>query len=168
MVRTRTGRLSTRAASALEDAIATGGTVGVSAFSIVELVYAFEKATNPLRTEDLDVIVNALRDPDGPFEVVDIDTAIAAGVASVPRHENADPGDRLVVATAEASGVPTCQLGRADPGDDERRGDLVGSRSAVYHGCDPLRPHRPSAPRSFAPPAQTSSSADCTTPANTR
>ena len=100
------GRLSTRAASALEDAIANGGTIGVSAFSIVELVYAVEKATNPLRTEDLDVIVNALRDPDGPFEVVDIDSGIAAGVASVARRQNADPGDRLIVATAEALGAP--------------------------------------------------------------
>lgn len=41
------GRLTEKAASALQAVTATGNLIGVSAFSIVELIYAAEKRTNP-------------------------------------------------------------------------------------------------------------------------
>jgi PIN domain nuclease of toxin-antitoxin system len=99
-------RLSRAAVEALEASTSAGGTIGVSAFSIIELVYAAEKANNPFTLEDLDVVLAAVDDSDGPFEVVPVDIDIAARMRSVPRASNADPGDRIVVATAEVLGVP--------------------------------------------------------------
>jgi PIN domain nuclease of toxin-antitoxin system len=60
-------RLTTTAVESLETATANGDVIGVSALSIVELVFATEKATN--------------------------------------RVPNADPGDRIIVATAEVLGL---------------------------------------------------------------
>ena len=45
------------------------------AFSIVELVYPVEKASNPFTGADLDVILAVLGDSGGPFEVVAVDAA---------------------------------------------------------------------------------------------
>ena len=98
-------RLSRAAVEALEASTSTGSTIGVSASSIVELVYASEKASNPFTPDDLDVLLGALDESDGPFEVVPVDADIAARVRSVPRDSNADPGDRIVIATAEVLGV---------------------------------------------------------------
>lgn len=99
-------RLSKSATYALEAATANGDLIGVAAFSIVELVYATEKPTNPFTTADLEVVLASLGDEEGPFEVVSLDAAIAARVRSIPRVQNADPGDRIIVATAEVLGVP--------------------------------------------------------------
>ena len=100
------GRLTEKAASALQAVTATGNLIGVSAFSIVELVNAAEKRTNPFTFDDLDVVVAALALPTGPFAIVEIDAEIAAQVRLIPRVENADPGDRIIVATAEVLRVP--------------------------------------------------------------
>ncbi len=55
---------------------------------------------------EADVVLAALALPTGPFAVVEVDAAIAAQVRVIPRVENADPGDRIIVATAEVLGVP--------------------------------------------------------------
>lgn len=94
------------AVTALENVTANGDAIGVSAFSIVELVYATEKATNPISLDDLNAIKLVLSDPAGPFQIIDVDEEIALRVASVPRNSNADPGDRIIVATAEVLGLP--------------------------------------------------------------
>ena len=99
-------RLSATSTAALEAATSSGGSIGVSAFSIVELVYAVEKTNNPFTGDDLEVILAVLNDPDGPFEVLAVDASIAGRVRSVPRASNADPGDRIIVATAEVLGLP--------------------------------------------------------------
>ena len=80
--------------------------IGVSAFSIVELVYATEKATNPISLDDLNAIKTVLGDPASPFQVIEVDDEIAFRVGLVPRISNADPGDRIIVATAEVLGLP--------------------------------------------------------------
>ncbi len=100
------GRLTEKAASALQAVTASGNLIGVSAFSIVELIYAAEKPTNPFTFDDLDVVVAALALATGPFAIVEIDAEIAAQVRLIPRVENADPGDRIIVATAEVLRVP--------------------------------------------------------------
>lgn len=99
-------RLSNAAAAALEAATVNADLIGVSAFSIVELVYAAENSSNPFTVADLEVVLAALSDPEGPFAVVPLDAAVAARVGSIPRVVNADPGDRIIVATAEVLGVP--------------------------------------------------------------
>jgi PIN domain nuclease of toxin-antitoxin system len=99
-------RLTRAATEAMETATTNGDAVGISAYSIVELVYATEKATNPISLADLDAIKSVLNDPSSPFQIVDLDDEIAARVASIPRVSNADPGDRIIVAMAEVLGVP--------------------------------------------------------------
>lgn len=79
--------------------------MGVSAFSLMEIVYAAEKATNPLSAENRAAIGEVLGDAESPFEVLPVDAAVADRVALVPRAQNADPGDRLIVATAEVHGL---------------------------------------------------------------
>ena len=99
-------RLSQAARAALESTVMNGNAIGVSAFSLVELVYATEKATNPLTKDDLTAIRTVLGDPQSPFEIVSLDGEIAAAVEVVPRTLNADPGDRIIVATAQVLDVP--------------------------------------------------------------
>jgi PIN domain nuclease of toxin-antitoxin system len=77
-------RLTKTAVEALETATANGGVISVSAFSIVELVYATEKATNPISLDDLTAIKSVLSDPESPFQIVEVDNEIAFRVASVP------------------------------------------------------------------------------------
>jgi PIN domain nuclease of toxin-antitoxin system len=99
-------RLSRTARHALETAISNGDAIAVSAFSIVEIIYATEKTKNPLTLDDLAAIRSVLADPASPFEVVALDEESAAQVHSVPRAANADPGDRIIVATGEILGIP--------------------------------------------------------------
>ena len=57
-------------------------------------------------------MLGAFAADDSPFEIVPVTAEIANRVASVPRAANADPGDRIVVATAEALGL---SIVSADP-----------------------------------------------------
>lgn len=99
-------RLSTAAVSALEDATAADAPIYVSAHSLVELVYAVEKPANPLTEDDRQAILGELAIDNSPFEVVAVSAEVANRVAQVPREPNADPADRIIVATAEILGVP--------------------------------------------------------------
>lgn len=109
-------RLTRVAVGALETATANGDVIGVSAFSIVELVYATEKATNPISLDDLNAIKSVLSDQASPFQVIELDDEIAFRVALVSRVSNADPGDRIIVATAEVLGLPLVSSDSKIPG----------------------------------------------------
>lgn len=61
-----------------------------------------------------------LDDPESPFEVVPVDAAVARRVASIPRIANADPGDRIIVATAEVLGVDLVSSDQSLPSMTER------------------------------------------------
>jgi hypothetical protein len=65
-----------------------------------------EKATIPISLDDLNAIKTVLGDPASPFKVIEVDDQIAFRVALVPGIFNADPGDRIIVATAEVLGLP--------------------------------------------------------------
>ena len=95
------GRLTSRAIEALNAETDAGVKIGVSSFAMVEIAYAVEKPRNPLTSEDADAILAVLREDASPFEVVPVDLAVGERVHSVPRDDNADPGDRILVATAE-------------------------------------------------------------------
>ncbi|MCB0986351.1 MAG: type II toxin-antitoxin system VapC family toxin [Acidimicrobiales bacterium] len=94
-------RLTTRALEVLHAETDAGVKVGVSSFAMVEVTYAVEKSRNPLTVEDAQAILAVLHDEASPFEVLPVDLAVSERVRSVPRDENADPGDRILVATAE-------------------------------------------------------------------
>ena len=65
-------RLSADAVAALEDATAADQPIYVSAHSLVELVYAVEKARNPLTEDDRQAILREFAREDSPFEVVPV------------------------------------------------------------------------------------------------
>lgn len=117
-------RLSPAATAALESAAADLELVGVSAFSLVELVYAVEKRTNAVSLAQADAIRRVLDDPESPFEVLPVDVAVARRVESVPRALNADPGDRIIVATAEVLGL--------DLVSSDRLVSLMTERSVIW------------------------------------
>ena len=94
-------RLSPVAVAALDAETAGNVKIGVSAHTLVEIAYAAEKSKNSLTADDVDTIRTVLHDPASPFEVVSLDFAIGEHVGVVPRAANADPGDRIVVSTAE-------------------------------------------------------------------
>jgi PIN domain nuclease of toxin-antitoxin system len=98
-------KLSTKATEALEGCVAAGEPIRVSAHSMIELVYAVERSTNPFSEEDRQAVLETFEAQDSPFEVVPVTTEIANQVAAVPRTANAEPGDRIIVATAEVLGL---------------------------------------------------------------
>lgn len=110
------GRLSPAAAAAIDREIEDQEPLGVSAFALVEIAYAVEKASNPLTAADRDAILWLLREAESPFEVMSMDMAIAEHLARVPRTVNADPGDRIVVATAEVHRLRIVSSDRKIPG----------------------------------------------------
>jgi PIN domain nuclease of toxin-antitoxin system len=105
-------KLSYEATAALERCVTTDETIRVSAHSLIELVYAVERANNPFSEEDRQAVLGTLAAEDSPFQVVPVTAEIANRVASVPRTANADPGDRIIVATAEVLGL---SIVSADP-----------------------------------------------------
>jgi len=108
-------RLAPDAVTALEGATSAEEPIYVSAHSLVELVYAVEKPTNPLTEDDRQAILDELAREDSPFEVVPMTADIANQIAKVPRTPNADPADRIIVATAEVLGAPVVSSDRHIP-----------------------------------------------------
>lgn len=111
-------RLTQPAVAALQAETDANRKVLVSAYTEVELVYMLEKTTlgrpGGITQAEYDAIKQQLDDPIGPFQVVPLDSAVARRVQSVPRTftlpnghvvKNADPGDRIIVATALERGV---------------------------------------------------------------
>jgi PIN domain nuclease of toxin-antitoxin system len=98
-------KLSGQATTALEGCVAAGEPICVSAHSLIELVYAVERPTNPFTEDDHQAVLETFDAEDSPFDVVPVTAEIANRVASVPRMANADPGDRGIVATAEVLGL---------------------------------------------------------------
>jgi predicted nucleic acid-binding protein len=98
-------KLSSEATEALEGCVAAGEPIRVSAHSLIALVYAIERATNPFSEEDRQAVLETFEAENSPFEVVPVTAEIASRVAAVPRTANGEPGDRIIVATAELLGL---------------------------------------------------------------
>jgi PIN domain nuclease of toxin-antitoxin system len=109
-------KLSREATDALEGCVAADEPIRVSAHSLVELVYAVERSTNPFTDSDRQAVLEVFEAQDSPFEIVSVTAEIANRVASVPRTANADPGDRIIVATAEVLGLSIVSADTKFPG----------------------------------------------------
>lgn len=114
-------RLTVIALEELNAETDAGRRIGVSGHALVELAYAVEKKRDALTSDDVDAIIAVLHDDASPFEVVPLDLAVGERVRSVPREDNADPGDRIVVATAEVLGLDIVSADRKIPGMTTRR-----------------------------------------------
>jgi len=97
-------RLSTRARSEMDAALAAGDAMRVAAVTLVEVTYLVEKGRLPevarTRLHDL------LDDPGSGVIVAPLDRQIADAVARVDRNQVPDMPDRIIAATALHLGLP--------------------------------------------------------------
>jgi PIN domain nuclease of toxin-antitoxin system len=94
-----------KAASAfIDDTIAKGHHVGVSAITIAEMVYLAEKSRIPANA--LNDLHAATMDPKAVLRHIAFDEAIAIKMTEIPRQDLPDLPDRVIAATALFFSVP--------------------------------------------------------------
>ena len=103
---TDSARLSRAARQAVEACVADDHPIVVISISLVEIVYAAEKARNPLTADQRDYIFEVLEQDDSPFLVVPATPAIARAMVAIDRETLSDPADRTIAATAIAMDLP--------------------------------------------------------------
>jgi PIN domain nuclease of toxin-antitoxin system len=97
-------RLGSAASTFIDDAVAKGEHIGVSAISLAEMVYLIEKGRISARSlQDLHA---AIADPKAVLRHVPFDERIAMKMMEVPRKDIPDLPDRIIAATARLYGVP--------------------------------------------------------------
>ena len=101
--RTNSPRLSSAAAKALDNAPAAGDSILVPSIGLVELTYLVEKGRVPAEARKR--LVDALAEPDGPYELAPLDGRVAAAVELIDRYVVPDLPDRVIAATALSSGA---------------------------------------------------------------
>ena len=97
-------RLSAGAVTALAGA-ARGGTIFVSAMTLVELSYLAGKKSFPY-TGVLSRLLTLITDPSEPIDVLPVTLEVALAMDRVPRGEVPDMPDRIIAATAVAHNLP--------------------------------------------------------------
>ncbi len=97
-------RLGKAASAFIDDTIANGDHVGVSAITIAEMIYLVEKGRIP--QDALHDLQAATADPKAVLQYVPLDDNIAMKMMDVPRQGVPDLPDRIIAATASFYGVP--------------------------------------------------------------
>ena len=97
-------RLSTAARVFIEDIARTGDQVGVSAITLVEIVYLAEKGR--IDSTTFDRLIADLGSRDAVLVEVPVDRAVAQTLMFVDRAQIPEMGDRIIAATAQHLGVP--------------------------------------------------------------
>lgn len=103
-------RLSQTAKDTIDQTIANGNEVGISAITVVERVYLVEKGRLPL--EALNRTLAQLRDPVSALVTVALDDAVAETMRVIARSDVLDMPDRIIAATAVHLGVPVISKDR--------------------------------------------------------
>jgi len=97
-------RLGKAASAFIDEAIASGNHIGVSAISLAEMVYLVEKARIPANAlKDLHA---AISDPKSVLQHIPLDEAVAMEMTEVSRQDIPDLPDRAIAATAQLRRVP--------------------------------------------------------------
>jgi PIN domain nuclease of toxin-antitoxin system len=97
-------RLESAASAFIDDTIAKGDHIGVSAITIAEMVYLIEKGRIPATA--LNELHTATADPGAVLRHVPFDQNVAMKMTEVPRQEVPDLPDRVIGATALFYSVP--------------------------------------------------------------
>jgi PIN domain nuclease of toxin-antitoxin system len=97
-------RLGSGASAFIDEAASKGEHVGVSAITIVEIVYLMEKGRIP--SSALADLRRAILDEAAVLRCVALDERIAMKMMEVPREAVPDLPDGVIVATALLHGVP--------------------------------------------------------------
>ena len=100
----RDARLSATARDAMRASVRTGMPVFVSTISLVELTYLVEKGRLP--ADALQVLRNALADPEFGLTPVPLDLWVADTLREIPRDRVPDLPDRVIAATALSLHLP--------------------------------------------------------------
>jgi PIN domain nuclease of toxin-antitoxin system len=103
-------RLSETAKTFLDDAAADGQQIGLSAITLVEIVYLSEKGK--IHPDTLDRVLAALNSADGAWIEIPIDHAIVQALQHIKRDIVPDMPDRLIAATAFHYDVPVVSRDR--------------------------------------------------------
>jgi PIN domain nuclease of toxin-antitoxin system len=97
-------KLSITARQAIEAAFRGREQIGVSAISLIEMVYLVEKGRIP--ADSFDRLVDAMASPRYPFREIAVNSAVAAQMRQVDRDEIPDMPDRIIAATGLYHRVP--------------------------------------------------------------
>ena len=97
-------RLGEAASAFIDDTIAAGDHIGVSAISVAEMVYLIEKGRIPANA--LNDLQAAIADPKAVLRYVQLDENIAMKMAEIPRQDIPDLPDRIIAATALSTLCP--------------------------------------------------------------
>ncbi|MBC8170157.1 MAG: type II toxin-antitoxin system VapC family toxin [Anaerolineae bacterium] len=97
-------RLSERAKTFIDIATSQGVQIGISAITLVEIVYLIEKGKIP--AESLTKLVRVLNDPLGAFIEIPLNLSIARTLSQVSSSQVPDMPDRIIAATALHYHVP--------------------------------------------------------------
>ncbi len=100
----RDGRLSRRAESEIDDALAGGHRIYVPSISLVELVYLVDKGRIPAAVAER--VDQVLRDPRTGFRLAPLDLHVVEATRRIPRSDVPDLPDRVIAATALAMELP--------------------------------------------------------------
>jgi PIN domain nuclease of toxin-antitoxin system len=103
-------RLGKAASAFIDDAIAAGDHIGVSAITIAEMVYLIEKGRIPANA--LNDLYAATADAQAVLRHVPLDENIAMKMAEIPRQDIPDLPDRVIAATALSYTVPVLSRDR--------------------------------------------------------
>lgn len=97
--------LSSASREALENVVTAGGSIAVSAVSLIELVYVAEKRRDSIDADTLGSILDAVQESSSPISLLPLSVEVARAMVEIPRDHVRDPFDRAIVATARANGV---------------------------------------------------------------
>lgn len=97
-------RLSRAARAWIDQPANANAVVGVSAISLVEIVYLVEKGR--LSLEDYEILAQTLKDNDTVLVEIPVTSEIAETMRSVSRDSIPDMTDRVLAATAVHMGIP--------------------------------------------------------------
>ena len=96
--------ISVLATQTIDNAVANGDTVILSAISIVEIIYLIDKGK--LSPQNLSRLIQYLKLPNSSFMTQDLTEDIAQTLAQIPRSTVPDMPDRIISATALHLNLP--------------------------------------------------------------
>ncbi|MFP5072729.1 type II toxin-antitoxin system VapC family toxin [Pseudonocardia nantongensis] len=97
--------LSPTSRGVLEDVVAAGGAIAVSAVSLIELVYVAEKRSDSIDAETLGLVLDVVEEPSSPISLLPLSMEVVRAMVEIPRVHVRDPFDRAIVATARTAGL---------------------------------------------------------------
>lgn len=97
-------KLSLNALNTLEQTIADGNLIYISAISFVEVVYLVEKSR--VTQTVLNQFINALSDPKIGLSLVSIDWSVVQALTQISRTTVPEMPDRIIAATALSLNLP--------------------------------------------------------------